>query len=343
MSDHQISYRSPSYYETRNPGATHWRDFRDEAYRDYRKEWDSRPVEHRPERFPLHLDIDPTNACNLKCTMCPRTHYLDAENKYWAPDGRIGFMDFDFYKMVIDQAASEGCYSIKLNYLGEPLLHPKVVGMVDYAARAGLEVMMNTNATLLTSELSERLLDAGLSDIFFSVDSPYKREYERIRVGAKFENVIENVKGFIEAMNRSGKRHVQTRVSMVLQSEGDTSKIRRDYRNLFTDIGVAEIGFGLPTEMDVDYWEAHGKVEGFTCRDPYHRMFIYWDGKIGPCCGEWERGLVMGDATHDLLTDVWHNKKYKALRRAHEEGRYEDIPICKKCSVPWLSTREVEA
>ena len=153
MAQINISYRSPSYYEITNPQVITWRSYRDEGYQAYRSEWDQRPVDRNPGSFPLHLDLDPTNACNLKCTMCPRTHYLNNGLTNWAPGGKIGFMDFALFCRIIDQAADNGVYSIKLNYLGEPLLHPRVVDMVAYAKARGLEVMMNTNATLLSAAI----------------------------------------------------------------------------------------------------------------------------------------------------------------------------------------------
>lgn len=342
MSRDRITYRSPSYFEIANPKSSNWREYRDAGYWEYRRLWEERPANRDPGDFPIHLDLDPTNACNLKCTMCPRTHYLQTGNKKWAPGGRIGFMDDDLFRRVIDQAAAEGAYSIKLNYLGEPLLHPEVVGQVRYAHSRGLEVMMNTNATLLTEALSQRLILAGLDDIFFSVDSPYPREYERIRAGANFHKVIDNIRRFVQVKKRLGANHIQTRVSMVMNSVDRADKTRRDFKRLFTGLGVDEIGFGLPTEMNVDYWREHGRTQGFVCRDPYHRMFVFWDGLIGPCCGEWERGYILGDARVDKLKDVWKSDMYKRLREAHEQGRYEDIPICRNCSVPWLSQQEVE-
>jgi radical SAM protein with 4Fe4S-binding SPASM domain len=230
---------------------------------------------------------------------------------------------------------------VKLNFLGEPLLHPRIVDFVRYASQKGLEVMINTNAVLLTEDRSTKLLKAGLDDIFFSVDSPYPEVYESIRVGAKFHRVIDNIRRFIEIKKYMGKHHVQTRASMVLDPGDTGKKIREDYKTLFYGLGVAEIGFGLPSEMEVDYWKTYGKIDGFVCRDIYNRMFVYWDGLIGPCCGDWERGYILGDARTDRLKDVWQNYRYKKLREAHEENRYETIPICRACSVPWLSTREV--
>jgi hypothetical protein len=341
MSD-KVSYRSPSYYEIALEDRNGWRDHRDAAYFTYRAEWDRRAEKLDPGDFPLHIDIDPTNACNLKCVMCPRTHYLKTGNANWAPGGRIGYMDLDLYRRVIDQAAEGGAASIKLNYLGEPLLHPHLIDMIAHAAGRGLEPMMNTNAVLLDRNVSQQLIDAGLKDIFFSVDSPYPEEYERIRVGARFDRVIDNIAGFIRVLERSGVKDVQTRVSMVLGSEPGREQTKRDYIQLFQGLGVAEIGFGLPSDMDVDYWARYGPIHGFACPDPYRRLFVFFDGLIGPCCGDWERGLIMGDARTDNLADVWRNDAYRRLRDAQAQGRYWDVAICRQCSVPWLSTQEAE-
>jgi hypothetical protein len=341
MTSNNVTYRSPSYYEVANPGISDWREHRGPEYWEYRRQWRENPADHRAGDFPLHVDIDPTNACNLKCTMCPRTHYLASGNRRWAPDGKIGYMAWDLFVRVIDQASSNGAYSIKMNYLGEPLLHPRIVDMVSYAHTRGLEVMMNTNAVLLTPDLSRRLLEAGLDDIFFSVDSPYSRDYERIRVGARFDQVIDHIGRFVEIKEKLGLRHVQTRASMVIDSVEGSVKARADYQALFAGLGVAEIGFGLATDMNLDYWATYGKIHGFTCPDLYNRLFVFWDGLIGPCCGEWERGYLMGDANEYELIDIWHGERYRRIRSAHEAGRYEDIPICRRCSVPWLSRQEV--
>jgi len=344
MTQNQISYRSPSYYEIANPAVLSWRDFRDERYREYRRKWEEYPRKHFPDEFPLHVDVDTTNACNLKCVMCPRTHFLKTGNNKWAPDGRIGFMDFHLFRRVIDQAADGGAYSIKLNFLGEPLLHPQVLDQVRYAHQRGLEVMMNTNATLLDEDMSRGLLEAGLDDIFFSVDSPYPEEYERIRVGSDFRRVIGNIKRFIEIKEKLGCHHIQTRVSMIIGlSNRDYRQIKEDFQKLFQGLGVAETGFALATDMQTDYRAEYGTIPDFVCQDIYRRMFVFWDGLIGPCCGEWERGFILGDARQDSLEEVWRSHLYQTLRQAHEQGQYDRIPICRKCSVPWLSTQEVEA
>ncbi len=337
----EVGYRSPTYYELPAPPELDWRRYRPEAWREYRRQWDERPRRREAGAFPLHLDIDPTNRCNLKCSMCPRTYYINEGRNEWNPGGRPGEMDFSLYEKLIEEGRAHGLKSIKLNFLGEPLLYSKLADMVELAAGAGLWVMINTNATILGPEMAEKLLKAGLTDIFFSFDSPYKDEYERVRVGADFEKTLANIREFMRIKDEMGRRDLQTRASMVLPENLPPAReaaLKADYIKLFRDMGVAEIGFGLPSVMGLDYEQEYGLFPGFVCPDLFRRLFVFWDGPAGPCCGDWERRLIVGDATKTSLADIWRGPEYRRLREAHQGGRYETIEPCRQCSVPYLST-----
>jgi hypothetical protein len=330
------SYRSPTYYELHAPPELDWRPYRPPEYLEYRREWDRRGAEGDPGDFPLHLDVDPTNRCNLSCVMCPRTVFIQEGRSEWAPGG-LGDMDMGLYKGIIHECAGLGLKSVKLNFLGEPLLYPGIVEMVGVAAEAGLWVMLNTNAVLLDSRMSRELLRAGLTDIFFSFDSPYPAEYEAIRRGASYRRTLENIRGFMRAREEEGYLSVQTRASMVLpENPSSHDAARRDYLRLFRDMGVAEIGFGLPTVVGRDY-AALPRPEGFRCPDLFRRLFVFHDGVAGPCCGDWERRLIVGDAKSSSIKDIWGSAAYRELRGAHLGGRHGDVAACRSCSVPYLS------
>jgi hypothetical protein len=337
MTERVEPYRSPTYYELPAPRDLDWRPFRPPSWRRYRAEWDRRGREGDPGPFPLHLDLDPTNRCNLSCSMCPRTDYLRNGRSEWAPGGP-GDMDFRLYESILRESAPLGLRSVKLNFLGEPLLHPEIVRMVSLASSLGLWVMMNTNATLLDRGMSRALLEAGISDVFFSFDSPYPGEYEGIRRGAGYARTLGNIRAFMEERAALGLWGVQTRASMVLPAGGapDLGQTKRDYIRLFRDLGVAEIGFGLPTEMGVDY-SGLPRPEGFLCPDLFRRLFVFQDGVAGPCCGDWERRLVAGDASRQGIRAIWHSEFYRGLRAAHLGGRHRDVPACAACSVPYLA------
>ncbi|MBU0513913.1 MAG: radical SAM protein [Proteobacteria bacterium] len=337
------TYQSPTYREIHRGRAVDWRDRRGPRYADYRRQWDRTAADRLAPAYPLHVDIETTNACNLQCPMCPRTHLVKAGNKRWSPGGKIGLMDFDLYRSLIDQAAEQGAFSVKLNFLGEPLIHPQVVDQVAYAAGRGLWVMMNTNAVALTQTMSRRLLEAGVSDVFFSFDSPDAEVYERIRVGAKFDRVVRNIQRFMELKYETGRLDVQTRVSMISywDDKGAGENEREAYLALFDELGVDEIGFAVYTDPNLDYSTLLPEpMADFCCDDLFRRVFVLWDGAVQVCCGEWERQLQVGDARRNSLAEIWRGPVYDILRRAHAEGNYHRIEVCRRCSVPYLIARD---
>jgi MoaA/NifB/PqqE/SkfB family radical SAM enzyme len=328
--------RGPTYCEIPAPPELDWRPFRPESYLEYRREWDRRGGEADAGGFPLHLDMDPTSRCNLRCRMCPRTWYMERGETAWAPLGP-GDMDMGLYRSAVEEGARLGARSVKLNFLGEPLLHPRILDMVRLASSLDLWVMMNTNAALLTPDLSRGLLRAGLTDIFFSFDSPYPEEYERVRLGASYEKTLSNIRAFMEAKGRMGLGHVQTRASMVLPEDPEgREEVKRDYVRLFRSLGVAEVGFGLPTVMGRDYAPLNEGLR-FVCPDLFRRIFVFRDGAAGPCCGDWERRLVVGDLGKQTIGEIWRSPEYAELRGRHVSGSFMDVPACRSCSVPYLS------
>lgn len=264
-----------TYSEIRKTGNTlmEWELNRSAEYWKYRKKWEEYPKNKTISKFPIHLDIEITNRCNLKCEMCMRTS-LVAEDRL-----PIGSMEFDFYKHLIKQASEHHASSVKFNFLGEPLLHPDVIEMVAYAKQKGLiEVLFNTNTMLLTSDMSRRLLDAGLDSIFFSVDSPYPEKYNKIRKGSDFNQVKRNIEEFIRIKESGGYKHVQTRVSCVLMDQNE--KELEDYKNIFVDL-VGIIGFGEYIDREKNYGAEI--IEGFACAQLFQRMFVTWDGLVFAC------------------------------------------------------------
>ena len=294
-------------------------------YWEYRKKWNAYPMEQVVPEAPLHLDIENTNLCNLKCVMCMRTNLV---RKGKLP---LGSMKFDFFTHLIDQGADAGVCSVKFNYLGEPLMHPDVVEQVAYAKKKGFfEVLFNTNAVLLDRSMSKALLDAGLDSIFFSVDSPYPEKYNRIRVGADFYQVKQNIENFIRIKNNGGYKHVQTRIGVVLMDQSDEEL--EALRKMFLDL-VGIIGFGGFNDSERDY---EGEiVTGFSCAQPFQRMFVTWDGYVIPCCVGYSREMIMGNAHETPLIDIWHNEKYRHLREHMKSGTYHKIQLCKSCYMPY--------
>ena len=114
----------------------------------YRNSWDRLPNylvknKYSNERMkkegitPLCLDIETASICDLACPFCFR--------EYTATPDKI--IDEDVCYDLIDQAAKMKIPSIKFNWRGEPLLHPKLPNFILYAKKQGiLETIINTMA-----------------------------------------------------------------------------------------------------------------------------------------------------------------------------------------------------
>ncbi|CEP68879.1 Aldolase-type TIM barrel [Moorella glycerini] len=325
---------NPTYHEiVVNESVQEWERSKGPEYHEYRRKWALNPKHFVLEHTPIHLDIEPTNSCNLKCPMCPRTVLMHEGNNKLP----VGFMDFNVYKEIIDQAASLGVSSIKLNWLGEPLLHPRIVDMVCYAKEKGIiDVMFNTNAVLLTEQVASELIDAGLDKLFFSFDSPFKEEYENIRVGANYERTLENIKALQLLKQKKGRKSPLTRVSMVLMQENHSSL--EHFINLFSNIVdiVAYVDYRQPLNNRKESYndKIAQSLPSFACSQLWQRMFIAWDGEVVVCCVDSEREFVVGNIRDNNIDEIWHNDKYKYMRECHMKGEYYRVNICSKCSLP---------
>jgi len=304
-----------------------WEKHRSEAYWEYRRMWEEYPRRMEVPPFPLCLDIETTNVCNLDCIMCARTVHI-ARGDY----GPIGLMDFDLFRSLIDQGAEYDLPSIKMNYLGEPLAHPDLAKQIRYAKQAGvIDVMFNTNATLLTEEKSHEILEAGIDNVFFSVDSIYPEKYNSIRIGADYHQVVKNIIRFTEIKNSGRYKHVQTRVSMVVMDNGmEELGLFKDFWLQYVDV----VGFGLYN--DTDGIESPYNPE-FVCSQPFQRLFVMWDGVCTPCCTDDNRSFVTGNARETPLREIWDGSIYQRLREKHINGRYKDIDICSRCYLPYTA------
>ena len=89
---------------------------------------------------------------------------------------------------------ASGVYSINLNYVNEPLIRKDIPQFVSYAVQKGIpEVMFNTNGVLLKPDMSEALIDAGLTKLSVSLDASTEETCAKIRVGSDFGKVMENI------------------------------------------------------------------------------------------------------------------------------------------------------
>ncbi len=304
-------------------------------FADYRKKWNEVATKHIVLPFPLHLDIESVSACNLKCIMCPwhGEQFKDLNLK----GGGLGYMKWDLFVKIMDEAAKFKVPSIKFNYRGEPLLHPKLAEMVRYAKSKGvLEVQFNSNGLTLDEKKARDLIDAGLDRIIISFDGATKETYEKVRVLSNFERVVGNIKRLVEIRDSLGRVKPSVRVQMCVQPENEAEVDQ--FASMWIDT-VNRIAFGIkkdPTKIEHGY--------SFPCPQIWQRLMICFDGEVRACCGDWNGEMPLGHFPEQSLESIWHSEFLTKLRETHLAGRDSEIPVCAKCEINKVRTHDkVEA
>lgn len=296
----------------------------DPRYIAYRRKWNYNPTHFKVDKFPLHLDFETSTSCNLRCQFCFQSYDPPQSQK----------LDFDAYARVIDEGAVNDLYSIKLQYRGEPTLDKRLPEFVAYAKESGIiDVMFNTNATLLTENLIYKLIEGGLDKIICSVDGYTKKTYEKIRVGANFETVLANIKNLQRIKKELGVLKPTLRVQMV---DTALTHLQKDsYVNFW-----GKIADHVAIENLEDYniqEESYAFLPDFHCAQLWQRLLILADGDVIPCCratrGGNEKLEVLGNISESKIKDIWNGNQMKKIRLLHKVGASHQIRMCRLCGM----------
>lgn len=145
--------------------------------------------------LPRFVQIEPVGQCNLRCRMCPIQFRGEG-----APGQPRAYMDFDVFRRLVDQFPD--MTELQLQGLGEPLLHLHFFDMVHYAAQRGIRVSTNTNLTVMSEARADECAQSGLHTMHVSLDGATAQTYQAIRVRARFERVLRNLRRLVQAKLR---------------------------------------------------------------------------------------------------------------------------------------------
>jgi len=165
---------------------------------------------------PFSVELDITNQCNLRCTMC---HFSD-ERVHKTKRQDIPQEDFS----RIAEQMFPLCNLLNLSFGTEPLLHRKFVDLLAIVKEYDIPcVYMVTNGLLLNQQLIERILRVnGLHNITISIDAAIRSTYERIRVGGNFERLIGNIQSIQRVKRQLGWDYPDLNFNFVLMRSNVT-------------------------------------------------------------------------------------------------------------------------
>lgn len=273
---------------------------------------------------PITLEIEATNRCYEDCWMCPR-RYMERP---------LGDLSLALLNGIIDQSRHT-VELINLFHCGEPLLHPRLGELISACRQQDVSVLVTTTGALLTEDKGRELIDSGLDMLVFSLDAATAETYARIRKNSHFERVVRNIDNFLEMKARLG-RGPFVQVQMVLMDlnrhegvafvdhwrrKADSVRVKRFYNT--ADIATI-IGHSLREPK---------RKKPLPCIMLWREPVICWDGTVLPCCVDLIGEAPVGQIPDQPLADVWNGPALVEMRRLHVAGRYQEIDVCRNCTI----------
>jgi len=142
---------------------------------------------------PKVVFIEVTNRCNLLCEICPRT-FLDRE-----PLKSLTYQEFIFIAEQFPHMRRAVLHGI-----GEPLLNKELPEIITYLKERDVEVIINSNGTLLNRHWQHRLVESGLDEFRCSIDGSMPETYARIRGADLLHKVHAGLDGLVKTKSRMG-------------------------------------------------------------------------------------------------------------------------------------------
>lgn len=294
-----------------------------EEYKEYRRCWSDNPKNFILRDMPLHLDIESTSRCNLRCSFCDRQILVERN--------MIGDMNMNLFKHIMDQFDEKNrLWGVKFSYRGEPLLNKNIPEMIKYAKSRGvLDVYFNTNAMFLDEDICEKIIYAGLDRISISVDGIDKQSYEKVRIGASYETLIEN----LNILNKTKKSKNSSIPKIRIQTVKLPGINADEYINKWS-------GYADEVAM-LEYTDESHRItdiqEDWACPQLWQRLTIEWDGSVYACNNDSLKKLYLGNASERSIHDCWHDDRLMDIRNMHKKGLSHRVEACDGC--PWRTAQ----
>ena len=144
---------------------------------------------------PRVVFIEATNHCNLLCQTCPHTFFQ-----------RESLKSLTLAEFVAIAEQFPDMQRALLHGIGEPLMNRDLPVIIKYLKQRKVEVIINSNGTLLTSSWQGALLDSGLDEYRCSIDAATNETYTRIRGANLLPKLVAGLEGLVKRKESNGAK-----------------------------------------------------------------------------------------------------------------------------------------
>jgi pyruvate-formate lyase-activating enzyme len=312
------------------------------------------------EEFPLMVVISIIYPCNFGCPNCPYTDG-NSEIRRFYHEQHGDLFPVPLWKKIADECGEHGAW-MRCTGGGEPMLHPQMVEMIEYAKARGARVWLNTNGSMfgpipkLRNKL-ERLIRAGIDLIEFSMDAGDAETYATVRPphGGPprnpeqwWQNQVANVEAALEMRKRL---RAPTRVVVsIIRQQAVEGRMEAALDFWLKEVGVDEVitrkfltwddNTAIPfgKAMDPHLYRDLPTERKEPCVWPFERLNVDTLGRVALCGQDiaFKTAKLFPNVNDTTIKAIWLGKQFNEYRRLHLDGRGAEAWPCRGCSA-WLA------
>ena len=287
-----------------------------------------------PPPFPAVLFVEPTNACNFRCGVCP-----ESLSDYKTQAGYFQRMmpeTWDAVFQSICNAPPPGgedpmrpVDTIRFWGMGEPLLNPALPTMIHDVRHLARRTELATNGTLL-NYYAEALIDSHLSYLRVSIYGGTEDYSQQVGRNYSAKQVLDAVKFFRDARTARGSK-TPFLTAHLMAPESDIPEFKATYEGIADHLSIdVHHNWGGSESRLVSISNEPAKQD--LCPKPFRELYVKSNGDVSVCCLDWDGKLIVGNVLKQSLQEIWEGPLVIGIRAKHEQGRKGDLVACRDCN-----------
>ena len=307
----------------------------------YEREYLLQKMEEIRDPQPVMYNIETTNACNMRCEMCPRTTMMTrpvetmkkdlfekiiSQLRPWTVQEWKTWEKFvgEKYKIQKDEMNENHYFLyvipkvIVLHGYGDPLLDKNIPDYVAMMTKQGLLSYFSCNPANINMERTIRTFENGLNYIKYSVESVDDIRHKEVR--GQRSNFTESYENILKLLDIKSQRNLKTTIVITMinlnkpwQYE-EFEKLKEAFKGL-------DVYIYLKSQDQQWYEDNKQKTESIHwiefCQFPWSSMTIKSNGESCECVEDYDNEIILGDSKTKSLYDIWNGEKYKQFRLDH--------------------------
>lgn len=296
-------------------------------------------ADHVPLNTPFTLNLFPSNRCNFRCHYCIQSQQ---EKGIYAQYLQENHMSEEILEKVIVQAAQFNTRFKLVSFMGhgEPLCHPNLPEFIRKvkAAQIAERVDIITNGSLLTEQLSEQLIEAGLDVLRISLQGIHAEAYRKTcGVAIDFEQFLHTLHYFYE---RKKQCKVYVKIMDVSLDKGEECQFYEMFSHISDRMYIDQV---KPVYEGVAYSESMRKLatdrygnyheKRIVCPLPFYMLSVWPNGDVTPCDAIY-KASCLGNVSEDTLLAMWNSKRLHQFCQFQLQGKRFTEGNCQPCCAP---------